>query len=106
MSSFRARRCDMCGREDDRCFEVTVGVDPTVTYTFDCFECAIQRLAAVCERCGCRIVGHGVDIRAETGQILHCCASCARWGDVVVDDVAGREPALPRRRFPGPDATD
>ena len=86
MPSFRVRRCDMCGNEDANCFEVTMGSDPAVTYTFDCFECAIQRLAPVCAHCRCRVVGHGVEIERPSGEVLLCCAFCARWGEV------GREP--------------
>jgi hypothetical protein len=30
-------------------------------HVFDSFECAIHKMAAVCEHCGCRIIGHGVE---------------------------------------------
>jgi hypothetical protein len=48
------------------------------THTFDSFECAIHRLAPVCEHCACKIVGHGV----EAGGRVYCCASCARHSGV------------------------
>jgi len=40
---------------------------------FDCFECAIHVMALACERCGCRIVGHGVEAAGST----YCCSHCA-----------------------------
>ena len=49
-------RCDVCGNDYDKAFQVTVG---GATHTFDSFECAIHRLAPACEHCGCKIVGHG-----------------------------------------------
>jgi hypothetical protein len=40
-------RCEVCGNEYDKAFEVTMsGVD---SHTFDSFECAIQALAPTCE---------------------------------------------------------
>jgi hypothetical protein len=42
--------------------------------TFDSFECAITALAPTCAHCGCRVIGHGVEI--GTGEIF-CCAHCA-----------------------------
>lgn len=63
--------CDVCGNDYDKSFEVRRGA---VTYTFDCFECAIHRLAPQCAHCACRVIGHGVE---SEGQI-YCCANCAR----------------------------
>jgi hypothetical protein len=39
------KTCDVCGNEYARCFEVTLAGQ---TYTFDSFECAVQRLAPTC----------------------------------------------------------
>jgi hypothetical protein len=64
-------RCDTCGNVYDKAFEVRMGPR---TYTFDCFECAIHKLAPECFRCGCRVIGHGVE---ELGAV-YCSASCAR----------------------------
>lgn len=64
-------RCDTCGNDYDKAFEVRIDGR---THTFDCFECAIHRLAPVCRHCGCRVLGHGVE---EHGSI-YCGASCAR----------------------------
>ena len=64
-------KCEICGNDYDKAFEVIVGENHHV---FDSFECAIQALAPVCSHCGCRIIGHGVE---EKDQIF-CCAHCAR----------------------------
>jgi hypothetical protein len=63
-------RCDTCGNDYDKTFEVVMGDRRMV---FDCFECAIHQLAPTCEHCGCRIIGHGV----EAGGSFYCCAHCA-----------------------------
>lgn len=65
------KKCEVCGNEYERCFEVTLAGR---SHTFDSFECAVQRLAPTCEHCSCRILGHGVE---ESGRIF-CCAHCAR----------------------------
>lgn len=63
-------RCDVCGNDYDKSFEVSMRGK---TYTFDSFECAIHKLAPTCAHCRCRIVGHGV----EAGSSIYCCANCA-----------------------------
>lgn len=63
-------RCDQCGNEYDKAFTITL---ETESYTFDSFECAIQKLAPKCPHCGCRVIGHGV----EEDDIIYCCAHCA-----------------------------
>ncbi len=52
---------------------------------FDSFECAIHKLAPVCDHCGCRIIGH----RVEANGTFFCSANCARLAGVaaVVDHV-------------------
>ena len=64
-------RCDSCGNDYDKAFQVTKAGK---TYTFDSFECAIHKLAPPCEHCGMRIIGHGLE--AEGGRIF-CCDHCA-----------------------------
>jgi Rieske Fe-S protein len=49
------------------------------THVFDSFECAIQALAPVCEHCGCRVIGHGV----EADERIFCCANCAAQAGVA-----------------------
>jgi hypothetical protein len=63
--------CEVCGNAYDRAFEVNM---QNATHTFDCFECAISALAPVCDHCGCRIIGHGM----EADGHFYCCAHCAR----------------------------
>ena len=63
-------RCDRCGNDYDKSFTVTRG---GATNTFDSFECAIAMLAPECGRCGCRIIGHGVEALGR----YYCCAHCA-----------------------------
>jgi hypothetical protein len=70
-------RCDVCGNDYHRSFEITTSAG--VRHTFDCFECAIQKLAPTCEHCGTRIIGHGM----EANDTFFCCAHCARKEGVV-----------------------
>jgi hypothetical protein len=69
------KKCDTCGNEYERTFEVDF---EGARYVFDCFECAAERLAPRCEVCGVRVLGHGV----EQGSSIFCCASCARKAGV------------------------
>ncbi len=73
-------RCDCCGNDYARAFQV---VKDGRTYTFDSFECAIQQLAPHCAHCHCTIIGHGV----EEKEAIYCCAHCARESGVrtIVD---------------------
>jgi len=64
-------KCDLCGNDYDKSFEVRMGGR---THTFDSFECAIHVLAPMCGHCQCRVIGHGV----EAGGQIYCCANCAR----------------------------
>jgi hypothetical protein len=63
-------RCDVCGNSYDKSFDV---IDGGRTYTFDSFECAIQKLAPTCSHCQCRIIGHGLEAKGA----YYCCAHCA-----------------------------
>jgi hypothetical protein len=75
--------CEVCGNDYDLAFEV---VAQGARHTFDSFECAIHRMAPVCEHCGVKVVGHGMTVRGQ----FFCCAHCARaeHGDAVVADHA------------------
>lgn len=64
-------RCETCGNEYSSPIEVTIN---SRSHTFDCFECAIHALAPNCKHCGCRVIGHGVEVAGK----LFCCANCAR----------------------------
>jgi hypothetical protein len=64
-------RCEVCSNDYDKAFRVVL--DGGSTHVFDCFECAIHRLAPICASCGVRIVGHGM----EADGTYFCCAHCA-----------------------------
>jgi hypothetical protein len=63
--------CEVCGNDYDMSFEV---VAQGARHTFDSFECAIHRMAPICEHCGVKVVGHGVVVEGS----FYCCAHCAR----------------------------
>ena len=64
-------RCDVCGNDYDKAFQVT---REGRTMTFDAFECAINAMAPRCAHCDCTVIGHGV----EADGVIYCCANCAR----------------------------
>ena len=64
-------KCEVCGNDYERSFEVMAAGKKHV---FDSFECAIHQLAPVCDHCGCKIVGHGIEASGK----FYCCAHCAR----------------------------
>lgn len=63
--------CSVCNNNYDRSFEISIN---NKFFTFDCFECAIHKLAPNCYHCKCKIIGHGI----ESGDKFYCCAHCAR----------------------------
>jgi hypothetical protein len=63
-------RCEVCGNDYDKSFEVRQGEE---SHVFDSFECAIHALAPTCAHCSCRVIGHGL----ESGDRIFCCAHCA-----------------------------
>jgi hypothetical protein len=75
--------CEVCGNDYDLAFEV---VAQGARHTFDSFECAIHRMAPICEHCGVKVIGHGMTVRGQ----FFCCAHCARaeHGDAAVADHA------------------
>jgi hypothetical protein len=64
-------KCEVCGNDYDKAFEITSGGK---IHVFDSFECAIHALAPACAHCGCKVIGHGV----EAGGRTFCCAHCAQ----------------------------
>ena len=76
--------CATCHNSYDKTFTVELGGQ---AFIFDCFECAIQKLAPICGHCGCRIIGHGIESR----DVCYCCAHCARSAGVL--DVCDRTDA-------------
>ena len=63
-------KCETCGNDYDKSFQVLVGGQ---SHTFDSFECAIHALAPVCTTCGIQIIGHGLE---KSGRFF-CCDHCA-----------------------------
>jgi hypothetical protein len=63
-------KCETCGNDYDKAFEVTKDGQ---SHTYDSFECAIHALAPTCSACGIRIIGHGLEKHGE----FFCCAHCA-----------------------------
>lgn len=77
--------CDTCGNDYARAF--TLRTHEGEELTFDSLECAAHLMAPTCGHCGCRVLGHGIQV---TDQV-YCCASCARHDGVeqAVDHVEG-----------------
>lgn len=63
-------RCETCGNDYDKSFEI---IQDGERHVFDSFECAITAMAPTCDNCGCRIIGHGM----ESDGRMFCCAHCA-----------------------------
>jgi hypothetical protein len=81
------RQCEACGNEYDKAFEVVAAGN---RHVFDSFECAIQRMAPICELCGGKVIGHGVEAHGK----FFCCAHCARAAGVEgLHDRAGTRAA-------------
>jgi hypothetical protein len=80
-------RCEVCGNDYYLSFEVIAAGN---RHVFDSFECAIHRLAPVCDHCGVKVVGHGV----EANGTFYCCAHCARHAGA--SDVADHSATSPR----------
>ncbi len=68
-------RCETCGNDYDRSFDVVMAGK---THTFDSFECAIHALAPTCKSCGIRVVGHGL----QAGGDIFCCDHCGEKAGV------------------------
>ena len=81
--------CMNCGNKYDKSFQVTLN---SQEYTFDCFECAINKLAPTCLCCGTKIIGHGVEADSQ----MYCCAHCAKMSGVmeIVDRKGSHENAF------------
>lgn len=64
-------QCEVCGNDYDKSFE---GIAAGERHVVDSFECAAHRMAPLCEHCGCKVLGHGVEVDGR----FFCCAHCAR----------------------------
>lgn len=69
-------KCETCGNNYDKSFEVVVQGE---SHVFDSFECAIHALAPTCAHCGVRVVGHG----SEKDGVVFCCSHCAEQSGVT-----------------------
>ncbi len=72
-------KCIVCGNNYDKAFEINYKGEK---FIFDCFECAIHKLAPVCKSCECKVIGHGV----ESDNVIYCCAYCAHKDNVPAKD--------------------
>jgi hypothetical protein len=64
-------KCSSCGNDYKNTFKVLYNDQ---TYYFDSLECVINILAPICQSCGCKIIGHGI----EDQEKLFCCSHCFR----------------------------
>lgn len=69
-------KCEVCGNEYDKTFQVRMDGE---RHVFDSFECAIQALAPRCASCEVPIIGHGVE---GNGHVF-CSANCAEKAGVT-----------------------
>ncbi len=63
--------CETCGNEYGKTFSIKA---EDQWYDFDCFECAIQKLAPRCRHCSVMVIGHGVEKESQ----IFCCDHCVR----------------------------
>ena len=63
--------CEVCGNDYDKKLRGGCRRSPAHLRQL---ECAIHQVAPVCEHCGCRVIGHGVEVEGR----FYCCAHCAR----------------------------
>ena len=65
--------CEVCGNSYDK--SSTIVAAGGQQHVFDSFECAAHALAPRCDHCGCRILGHGMEV--PSAKKVFCCAHCA-----------------------------
>ncbi|MDQ8701789.1 hypothetical protein RCO28_04685 [Streptomyces sp. LHD-70] len=75
-------RCEVCGNDYGMSFEVHA---QGAVHVFDCFSCAIHRMAPICEHCRCRIIGQGVEVEGHWFCGAHCSRAEGKVG--IVDKV-------------------
>lgn len=80
-------KCECCGNDYDKSFTVTMAGN---THTFDSFECAIFTLAPACTKCGCRVIGHGVEANGNFYCCVHCAESVGVAGLADRSDIGGK----------------
>ena len=72
--------CEVCGNNQDHCFEVHLGGE---RHVFDSFECAIRGLLPKCDLCGGLILGPGIQIE-NTQVCSYMCASLYSTQEIYV----------------------
>ena len=89
-------RCNVCGNDYDKAFQVTQGGR---TMTFDSFECAIQAMAPQCAHCQCRVVGHGIEAHGK----VYCCAKSGQLSSrhLLPGSICQHAPELADSWMPG-----
>ena len=91
-------RCEVCGNDYGMTFEVHA---QGAVHVFDCFSCAIHRMAPICEHCRVQIIGQGVEVDGH----WYCGAHCARAEGKARHRRQGRDRVDRRRvRPPRPEA--
>ena len=75
--------CDRCGNDYDKSFDVVM--HDGSRHTFDSFECAIHRMAPICEHCRVQIIGQGVEVEGQWFCGAHCARAEGKAG--IVDKV-------------------
>lgn len=69
-------RCEVCGNDYEMAFEVIAAGE---RHVFDSFDCAVHRMAPICENCGVKFSGHGNQVDGR----FYCSAHCARMAEGV-----------------------
>jgi hypothetical protein len=89
-------QCEVCGNEYESL--MTIRLKSGITHQFDCFECAVHKLAPTCADCGVRVLGHGVQVDHK----IYCCAHCAhaQGATEIVDHVNHRNGSANNHQHP------
>jgi hypothetical protein len=61
--------CEVCGKNEECCFEVHLGGE---IHVFDSFECAISGLMPRCSKCGSILLSPGIQFQG----MLYCSYAC------------------------------
>lgn len=79
---WRMATCEVCGNNYGMTFEIHA---QGAVHVFDCFSCAIHRMAPICEHCRVQIIGQGVEVEGHWYCGAHCARAEGRAG--IVDKV-------------------
>jgi len=73
-------QCVQCGNNYDKSFDVKM--PDGQSHTFDCFQCAITKLAPRCVQCDAVIIGPGFETKNDS---YYCCQNCAETAGATLD---------------------